>query len=110
MAPYYVSLAVSIVLGIGGQIVLKTGSARTTDVVAQFLNPWTLLGLVCYGLAAVFYIAAIKKVPVSVAYPTVSLGYAIVALTAHFVWGEPFGLQHVAGLALITGGIALLYL
>jgi small multidrug resistance pump len=110
MFPYYAALAVGIVLGIAGQIVLKAGSARTTDVVAQFLNPFTIIGFFCYGLAAFFYIAAIKKIPVSVAYPSVSIGYAIVAFTAHYVWGEPFGLQHIAGLVLISGGILLLYL
>jgi small multidrug resistance pump len=110
MFPYYAALSVGIALGIAGQILLKAGSARTGDVIAQFLNPYTILGFAAYAGAAVFYIAAIKKIPVSVAYPTVSIGYAIVALTAHFVWGEPFGLQHVAGLLLITGGIVLLYL
>ena len=110
MFPYYAALAVGIVLGIAGQIVLKAGSARTTDVIAQLLNPYTIVGFACYGLAAFFYIAAIKKIPISVAYPSVSIGYAVVAFVMHYFWGEPFGLQQIAGLALISGGILLLYL
>ena len=110
MFPYYAALAIGIIIGIFGQIALKSGSARTDDIVAQFINPGTILGLACYGIGAFFYVAAIKKIPISVAYPSVSIGYAIVALTAHFVWGEPFGLQQVAGLLLISGGILLLYL
>ena len=110
MLPYYGALALGIALGVAGQLLLKAGSARTHDLVAQFLNPFTILGFGAYAAAAIFYIAAIKKIPVSVAYPTVSIGYAIVALTVHLVWGEPFGLQHVAGITLITSGILLLYL
>ena len=110
MLPYYVALAAGIALGIAGQILLKAGSARTTDLVAQFLSPYTMLGFAAYAGAAIFYIASIKKIPVSIAYPSVSIGYAIVALAMHLIWGEPFGAQHIAGLALITGGIALLYL
>jgi small multidrug resistance pump len=110
MFPYYAALALGIALGIAGQILLKNGSARSHDVVAQFLDPFTILGFIAYAGAAIFYIVSIKKIPVSVAYPTVSIGYAIVAITAHLVWGEPFGLQHIAGITLITSGILLLYL
>lgn len=110
MLPYYAALAVGIALGIAGQILLKAGSARTSDVIAQFLNPYTVVGFAAYAGAAVFYIAAIKKIPVSLAYPTVSIGYVIVAYTAHLLWGEPFGIQQIAGLALITGGILMLHL
>ncbi len=110
MFPYYAALAVGVDLGNAGQILLKAGSARTTDVIAQLLNPYTIVGFACYGLAAFFYIAAIKKIPVSVAYPSVSIGYAVVAFAMHYFWGEPFGLQQIAGLALISGGILLLYL
>ena len=110
MLPYYVALAVGIAMGIAGQILLKAGSARTHDVVAQFLNPYTILGFGAYAGAALFYIAAIKKIPVSIAYPTVSIGYVVVAYTTHLIWGEPFGIQHMAALALITGGILMLHL
>jgi undecaprenyl phosphate-alpha-L-ara4N flippase subunit ArnE len=110
MLPYYVALAVGIALGIAGQILLKAGSARTDDVIAQFLNPFTIVGFAAYAGAAVFYIAAIKKIPVSLAYPSVSIGYVIVAYTTHVIWGEPFGIQHMVALALITGGILMLHL
>jgi undecaprenyl phosphate-alpha-L-ara4N flippase subunit ArnE len=110
MLPYYLALAIGIALGIAGQILLKAGSARTEDVLAQFLNPFTILGFGAYAGAAIFYIAAIKKIPVSIAYPTVSIGYVVVAYATHLIWAEPFGMQHIVALALITGGILLLHL
>jgi undecaprenyl phosphate-alpha-L-ara4N flippase subunit ArnE len=108
--PYYISLVAGIAFGVAGQLVLKAGSARTHGIVEQFMDPWTLFGFVVYFLAAICYIAAIKKIPISIAYPTVAISYAAVAVLAHLIWGEAFGLQHVAGLCLIGGGIVVLYL
>lgn len=109
LLPYYAALAVSIVVGVTGQILLKTGSTRTTGVMAQFLDPFTILGLGAYGAAALFYIAAIKKIPITLAFPSVSLSYVVVALIAHYAWGEPLGWPQIAGIALIAGGILLLH-
>ena len=107
MMVYYVALAIGIVAGIGGQILLKTG-ADAPDFVSQLLRPSTLLGLALYGSAAFLYIIALRKIPVSVAFPSVSLSYAIVAVAGHFLFGEPFGLKQMAGIGLIVGGVVLI--
>jgi small multidrug resistance pump len=109
MLPYYLLLAAAIATGAAGQLVLKTGSAQTTDHFGQFTNPFTIAGLGLYGLAAILYIAAIKRIPISLAYPTVAISYAVVAYWAHLVWDEPFGPQQIIGLLLIAGGILVLY-
>jgi small multidrug resistance pump len=109
LLPYYAALAVSILVGVAGQILLKTGSARTSDVMGQLVDPFTLLGLAAYGIGAFFYIAAIKKIPISLAFPSVSLSYVLVAFIAHYAWGEPLGLPQIGGIALIAGGILLLH-
>lgn len=109
LLPYYTALLVGIVFGVVGQVLLKAGSARTGDVMGQLLDPFTMLGLGAYALAALFYIAAIKKIPITLAFPSVSLSYVAVALIAHYGWGEPLGLPQIAGIALIAGGILLLH-
>ncbi len=109
LLPYYAALAVSILLGVAGQILLKAGAMRTRDMVAQFLDGFTLLGLATYAIAAVLYIVAIKKIPISLAFPTVSLSYVAVALAAHLMWGEPLGVPQLGGIALIAVGIFLLH-
>jgi small multidrug resistance pump len=106
---YYAALFAGIVLGVVGQILLKTGATRSSGMVAQFLDPWTITGVAVYGLAAVFYIIAIRRIPISLAFPSVSLSYVVVALVAHFTWGEPLGLPQLAGIGLIAGGILLLH-
>jgi small multidrug resistance pump len=107
MTIYYGALAIAILAGIAGQLLLKAG-ADAPDYWSQFMRPSTLIGLALYGSAAFFYIVALRKLPVSVAFPSVSLSYAIVAVLGHFLFGEPFGIKQVAGIVLIMGGVALI--
>ena len=107
MTPYYIALGIGILAGIGGQILLKTG-ADAPDFISQVLRPSTLCGLALYGSAAFLYIVALRKIPVSVAFPSVSVSYALVAILGHFLFGEPFGLKQIGGLALIMGGVVLI--
>lgn len=109
LLPYYAALFAAIAIGIAGQVLLKAGSARTGALLQQFLDPFTWMGLVAYGLAAILYIVAIKRIPISLAFPTVSLSYVAVALIAHYAWGEALGWPQLAGIALICGGILLLH-
>jgi len=106
---YLLTLAVSIGLTVLGQFFLKTGSLSKSEGLRLFLNPATLAGLFSYGFASLFYIVALKKIPLSIAYPSVSLSYVAVVLLAHFVWGEPLGMRQGVALVLIISGIALLY-
>ena len=88
----YGALAAAILIGVVGQLLLKTGAERTADgVLAQFLDPFTLGGLTAYGLGAIFYILAIKRIPVSIAFPSVAISYVLVAIAAHLLWQEALG-------------------
>jgi drug/metabolite transporter (DMT)-like permease len=110
LLPYYGALLAGIVLGVMGQILLKAGAERSTGgVVGQFLDPFTVVGFGVYALAAIFYIVAIKKIPISLAFPSVSVSYIVVAVAAHYLWNEPLGLAQIGGIALIAGGILLLH-
>ncbi len=107
MTVYYLALGIGILAGIAGQMLLKAG-AEATDFVSQILRPSSLCGLALYGSAAFLYMVALRKIPVSVAFPSVSLSYAIVAVLGHFLFGEPFGIKQIGGIALIMGGVVLI--
>ena len=107
MTIYYVALGISILAGIAGQILLKAG-ADAPGFISQILRPSTLCGLALYGSAAFLYILALRKIPMSVAFPSVSVSYVLVAILGHFVFGETFGLKQIGGLALIMGGVILI--
>ena len=109
MLPYYAALLGGIILGVGGQVALKLGAVGTKTIGLQFLHPATIAGFAIYVAASVCYMIAIKRIPLSLAYPTVSIGYVIVGIIAHLMWNEPFGLQQIGGIVLIGGGILLLH-
>jgi small multidrug resistance pump len=104
---YYVVLGIGILTGIAGQMLLKAGADAPT-MVEQIFRPSTLIGLAFYGSAAFMYIFALRKIPVSVAFPSVSLSYAIVAVLGYFLFNEPFGIRQIGGIALIMGGVMLI--
>ena len=107
MVPYYTRIAAPILLGIAGQIALKSAANGSATVIAQFLNPLTIIGLAIYFFAALCYILALKKIPVSVAFPPgVDASYAVVAVLAHILWNEPLGWPQMAGIVMIGGGVS----
>jgi undecaprenyl phosphate-alpha-L-ara4N flippase subunit ArnE len=106
----YLSLAAAILLGIAGQIVLKSAAVGAPSLTAQVFNPLTVGGLGIYACAAIAYVVALNKIPVSVAFPTVAASYAIVAVIAHLLWNEPLGWPQLGGIALIGSGIILIHL
>ena len=109
MSIYYTSLGAAILFGIGGQIALKSAAEQSTTVTAQFLNPLTIIGLAIYIVAALCYILALKKIPVSIAFPSVAASYAVVAVLAHILWNEPLGWPQLAGIGLIGSGVLLIH-
>ena len=110
VAIYYASLVSAILFGVIGQIALKSGAVNSQTLVTQFANPLTIVGFAIYVLAALLYIVALKKIPVSVAFPSVAASYAVVAIIANLLWNEPFGWPQLGGLVLIGGGILLIHL
>lgn len=109
VAIYYVSLLGAILFGVAGQIALKSGALAAPTVAAQFVNPLTLIGFAIYVAAAFCYIVALKRIPVSLAFPSVAASYAVVAVIAHLLWNEPFGWAQLGGLVLIGSGILLIH-
>jgi undecaprenyl phosphate-alpha-L-ara4N flippase subunit ArnE len=101
----YLALIISILIGIGGQLCLKAGAIQEVKNQILFLQPYIIVGLFSYFLAALFYIYSLKTIPLSVAFPSVSISYVAVAFLAHLIWGEPFGVKQVLGLILIASGI-----
>lgn len=107
MTAYWIVLAVAIATSMAGQTLLKAG-AGASDFIAQLLDWRTILGLGLYGGAAILYIVALRRIPMSVALPCTAFSYVAAALIGHYGFGEALGLQHVAALALICCGVVLL--
>ena len=66
------------------------------------------LALTCYGLSVVVWIVGLSRVPVSQAYPVLSLGYIITALLAWTTLGEAITVVRWAGIGLILAGVVFI--
>jgi 4-hydroxy-3-methylbut-2-en-1-yl diphosphate synthase IspG/GcpE len=64
-------------------------------------------GLFCYGFSVVVWIMALSRVPVSQAYPLLSLGYVLNVGLAWWLLGELPNLQRTAGIGVILLGVVL---
>jgi small multidrug resistance pump len=109
MMQSYLALGFSIACGIVGQLTLKAGAAKSSgSIVAQLFTPLSIFGLALYFVAALAYMYALRKIPLSVAFPTVALSYPIVALLAYWTSGEQFGLSRIVGIVLVVAGVAVI--
>ena len=97
----------AVVLGSAAQLLLKAGTNATPLGLGLALEPRILGGIACYAVSLVVWILALAKTPVSVAYPMVSLGFALNALLAWWLLGEAVTPMRMTGIAVIVVGVAI---
>ena len=66
-----------------------------------------MLGIACYAVSVVVWIFGLSRVPVSVAYPLLSVGYIVNAIAAHYLLGEAVTPARWAGIGFIVIGVWL---
>jgi len=71
------------------------------------IEPHFIGGAACYALSLVVWIIGLSRVPVSVAYPMLSLGYVANAIAAHYLLGESVTLTRWLGIGFIIVGVWL---
>jgi glycosyltransferase involved in cell wall biosynthesis len=112
MMIYWLALAAAISTSLIGQILLKSGAANSVAAEGGFFDQLfrlpTMVGLVCYGGAALLYIIALRRIPMSVALPCTAASYIVIAIIGWAIFGESLGLQKIAAITLIAAGVALL--
>ena len=100
-------IAVAVILGSAAQLLLKAGTNATPVGLGLALEPRILGGIACYAVSLVVWILALSKTPVSIAYPMVSLGFALNAVLAWWLFGEPLAAMKLAGIGFIIVGVVL---
>ena len=69
--------------------------------------PWLWFALSAYGLSVIVWLIGLSRVPVSQAYPMLSLGYVLNLGLAWWLLGEVPNAQRVIGVAVIVAGVIL---
>jgi multidrug transporter EmrE-like cation transporter len=102
-----------------GQVMLKHGmqvaSARASAsgsslVITAATSPWVLSGLLVFGVSAIAWLAALSRVPLSVAYPFNAVGYLVILTASIVILHERANLLTWAGSLLVVSGVIIVVL
>jgi multidrug transporter EmrE-like cation transporter len=112
MTAHWIALAAAITTSLVGQVLLKSGASGAVAAEGGFIHQLfrlpTMVGLVCYGGAALLYIIALRRIPMSVALPCTAASYVVIAIVGWAMFGESLGPAKIAAIGLIAAGVALL--
>ena len=98
-------LLAGVLLNASAQLLLKAGTNAMPLGPGLALEPHILGGLACYAVSVVVWIIALSRVPVSVAYPMLSIGYVVNAIAAWQLLGEALSPLRIAGIGVIIAGV-----
>lgn len=89
-----------------GPLITPEGGAWTRALeLITVPSLWFALG--AYGLSVVVWLVGLSRVPVSQAYPLLSMGYVINVGLAWWLLGEVPNAQRVIGIGVIVAGVVL---
>jgi multidrug transporter EmrE-like cation transporter len=117
-AAAFAFLLAGVLLNAAAQLLLKAGT-NELGVITLTRDNWVdmfgrmatqghfALGAACYAVSLVVWILGLSRVPVSVAYPMLSLGYVINAIAAQYLFGEAVTVTRWLGIGFIVLGVWL---
>jgi drug/metabolite transporter (DMT)-like permease len=111
-------LSFGVLLNAFAQLGLKAATRVTGPLVAADGDTWNRalqiitvpslwFALSAYGLSVVVWLVGLSRVPVSQAYPMLSMGYVINIGLAWWLLGEVPNVQRVVGIGVIVAGVVL---
>jgi multidrug transporter EmrE-like cation transporter len=98
-------LLAGVLLNAGAQLLLKAGTNAQPLGLRLAIEPHILAGLACYVVSVVVWVVGLSKVPVSIAYPMLSIGYVVNAIAAYYLLGEAVTPMRLAGIGVIIFGV-----
>lgn len=122
----YIWIGGSIVLVTLAQLGMKVGMSRLPNLIAlghdagtlaanTLLSYWPWFGLICagilaYGVSMWCWLNALRHLPLSRAYPLLSISYVTVYAMAVVspVLHEAFKVQHLVGIIMILAGVVVI--
>ena len=111
-------IALTIAFTVYGQLVLKWqiglagpapgGPEKLLFLLKQLLNPWIISGFAAAFIASIAWMAAMTRLPLSYAYPFMSLAFVVVMIFSALALNEALPFSRIAGTALVMAGLALI--
>lgn len=119
MNRYLPLILLGVLLNACAQIVLKQGMRNIGHFafsiqnilpigVKVALNPFVMIGILCYVVSVIVWLMVLSRVDVSYAYPLLSVGYIVTAFAGRFFFDEILGPARWAGILIICLGVYLI--
>jgi multidrug transporter EmrE-like cation transporter len=114
----FIFLLTGVLLNAAAQLLLKAGT-NELGVITLTRDGWSdtlarmatqghfIAGAALYGISLIVWILGLSRVPVSIAYPMLSLGYIVNAVAAHYLFGEAVTVTRWLGIGFIVLGVWL---
>lgn len=108
----FLLLFAAIGLGVAGQLLLKHGMAKRPNIGLSELRQiafdiHVVGGFSSYGISVLLYFKVLEVLDLSVAYPTVSLGYVLIILLSRILFKEIVTPTRWAAVVIICAGVVL---
>ena len=96
--------------GLGNRVLLVESAAGTfMNILRAIMQPLTLAGLGLYVVGTLIWILVLSRVPLSVAFPMMSMSYFLVVILSATMLNERVRWRPaIAGLVLISIGVSLI--
>ena len=118
MKPLYIIL-IGLGFAVAGQMFMKQGlsgyqvsgitiASAIPIFMKMIFRPFVFIGFVLYLCSSFFWLVAISKVPLSYAYPMLSISYVLVLFLSWVIFKEQVGLIRWLGVAVIIFGVYLI--
>jgi multidrug transporter EmrE-like cation transporter len=108
-------VVVSLCLSAVAQVLLRMAMLTAAPINSMFTFPDGMLrlagiaplwaGLICYAASMIPWLIVLSRLPVSVAYPMVALGYILTAVLGWLLLGEKLTSFRCIGIGLICLGV-----
>ncbi len=108
-----------VMLNAAAQILMKAGTnaighfefsaANILPIGIKLATEWHIIvALSCYVVSVLVWILALSRVPVSIAFPMLSMAYVVNAIAAWYLLGEDFSPIKLAGMGVIIFGVIII--
>lgn len=108
-----------VMLNAAAQILLKAGTnavghfefsaENILPIGLKLASEWHIIvALSCYVIGVVVWILALSRVPVSIAFPMLSMAYVVNAIAAWYLLGEAFNPIKLVGMGVIILGVVII--
>jgi len=108
-----------VMLNAAAQILMKSGTnavghfafsvENIVPIGLKLATEWHIVtALFCYALSVVIWVLALSRVPVSIAFPMLSMAYVVNAVAAWYLLNEPFNPTKLVGMGVIIVGVIII--